>query len=473
MDLEHSLSLTKEQAVVAAWQAGHLYHRLDSNQRGMYKAYRQSKSPKYVFDVARRVGKSTIMVMVALEDCIRIPKAMVKFGAATQDMVREIILPIADWFVQECPEPLKPKWVQHDSSFLFRNGSRLKLVGLDLHPDRLRGTATDTALIDEAGFVDELEYVVQSILVPQMQGRPHARILMGSTPPISPAHKWTTRYVPEAIANGAYVHRTIEDNPRLTAEERSFFINEAGGPDSPENLRENYAKHVVDDEHAVVPEFTKKESVLIKELEMPSHFDAYVSMDPGFNDLTCVVFAHYDFERGITYIVDELALSRSNTQQVAKAIFDKEQELWGKRQPYLRVSDVDLRLIADLSVQHGLTFIPTAKDNKEAAINALRLAVTKEELLIHPRCKTTIAHLKHGVWNRHRTSFERSGDFGHFDAIDACIYLVRNIHKQRNPFPKFMHGESTATHLIRNTSKLSDVGQQLKRALTPKRRAHG
>jgi hypothetical protein len=192
------------------------------------------------------------------------------------------------------------------------------------------------------------------------------------------------------------------------------------------------------------------------------------------------VFAHYNFEKGVLYVEDELAIARGNTQQLATQIAEKERTLWGSSKqhngrphPYLRVSDVDLRLMSDLSSMHGLIFIPTAKDNKEAAINALRLAVSKKELFIHPRCKTTIAHLKHGVWNRHRTSFERSGDFGHFDAIDAMIYLVRNVHKHRNPFPQFMNGESHATHLIRQSGKMSDVGQQLKRALTPKRRAYG
>lgn len=473
------MALSREEAIAIAWRHGRLSHRLDKNQRGMYEAYRKSKSPKFVFDVARRVGKSTIMVMVALEDCLRRPKATVKFGAATQDMVREIIMPIVDWFTEECPKDLQPKWVQHDSSFIFTNGSRLKLVGLDLHPDRLRGTATDTALIDEAGFVDELEYVVQSILVPQMQGRPHARILMGSTPPVSPAHKWTTRYVPEAIANAAYIHRTIEDNPRLSANERAFFINEAGGPDAPENLRENYAKHVVDEERVIVPEFAKHEDSIIEEFSPPRYFDGYVSMDPGFTDLTSILFAYYDFEKDVIFVQDELALVRSNTDEVATQIKLKEAELWrqfprkdGRPQPFCRYSDIDLRLIADLNSSHQLTFIPIDQMNLRASVNSIRVAIAQHRIRIHPRCKTLIAHLKHGIWKKNYNLFERSGDFGHFDAIAALIYLVRNIKRGANPFPEYMHGENSRTHLMRRSApRVSDTAKQLQGILSLKRAA--
>lgn len=300
---------------------------------------------------------------------------------------------------------------------------------------------------------------------------------MGSTPPISPAHKWTTRYIPEAIASSAYIHRTIEHNPRLTAKEREFFIHEAGGPDAHENLRENYAQHIVDDELAIIPEFSKNEADIVEEFEVPKYFDAYVSLDPGFTDLSCALFAFYDFERNLICIQDDLALSKSNTQELASAILLKEAALWrgvlrkdGKPQPLLRVSDVDLRLISDFQIQHHLTFVPTQKEDKQSAINAARLAIAQQRVRIHPRCTTLIAHLKHGIWNRHRTSFERSGDYGHFDAIDAFIYLVRNIHKGSNPYPQYRKGEHGTTHFMRERP-VSDTARKIQSIFASKRQA--
>lgn len=464
------MKITRAQAEQVMWRKAHLWPMLDTNQQGMYWAFRRSEYPKFVFDVARRVGKSTIMATIGIEDCLRRPKAMVKFGAATQEMVREIIIPLIDRITDNAPKDLKPRFVPSEMSMVFGNGSRMKLVGLDMHPDRLRGTALDLALIDEAAFVSDLEYVVQSILVPQMQGRPWSRILLGSTPPKTPAHKWSTRYVPEAKSTGAYCFRTIEDNPRISEKERSFFIAEAGGPDSVENLRENYAQHIVDEELAVLPEFQREEKFIVRETERPQYFETYVSMDPGFTDLTAVAFAYYDFENDLLVVEDEIGVAKTNTNQLAELIRAKEHQLWGgcrrkdgKPHPTLRVSDVDLRMIADLQVQHKMTFVPTRKDDKDTAINGLRTAIQRHKIVIHPRCKMLVSHCKFGIWNRHRTTFERSGDFGHFDGIDALVYLVRNVIRGSNPFPRYMQGENISTHFMPTYRPQSDAGKQIKK----------
>lgn len=470
-------STASSEVVAYAWKHGQIWYKLDANQKSMYWAFRETQHPKFVFDVARRVGKSTIMTLIGIEDCIRRPNAIVKYGAATQEMVREIILPLARQLMEDCPREMIPKWMPTENAFLFKNGSRMKLAGLDKQKDNLRGTALDIALIDEAAFVTDLEYVVQSVLVPQMQGRPHARILLGSTPPQSPSHKWSTRFVPEAKANGAYIHRTIEDNPRLSLAERNFFISEAGGKDAVENRRENYAEHIVDEDLSIIPEFGKVKDQIVREVERPGYFDAYVSLDPGFNDLTVALFAYVNFETSKLVIEADLALAKSNTSKIAKAIRDMEHKLWhkkvqlnGKPQPYLRVSDVDLRLISDLHLEHNLSFVPTRKDDKETAINAVRIAIQRRDILINPRCVTLIAHLSHGIWNKSRTSYDRSGDYGHFDAIDALVYLVRNVQKGRNPFPRFTGGERPETHYMPERPSFRPDLDEVKKLFKPQRR---
>jgi hypothetical protein len=102
---------------------------------------------------------------------------------------------------------------------------------------------------------------------------------------------------------------------------------------------------------------------------------------------------------------------------------------------YKRVSDVDLRLVTDLNELHQLRFVTTRKDNREAAINELRIRIQNKRIEIHPRCKNTIAHLDHAIWNKARTQFDRSGKFGHFDALAALVYLDRNVDRNRNPMP--------------------------------------
>ena len=102
-------------------------------------------------------------------------------------------------------------------------------------------------------------------------------------------------------------------------------------------------------------------------------------------------------------------------------------------------------------------FSPTAKDNKEAAINLLRILIAEEQLVIHPRCEVLRTHLRYAVWNKTKTRFEQSKKHGHYDAVDALIYMVRNVNRYRNPVPKG-HGQNIYEQFIspeldKNTNK--------------------
>lgn len=130
------------------------------------------------------------------------------------------------------------------------------------------------------------------------------------------------------------------------------------------------------------------------------------------------------------------------TDDVAAAIQEKEARLWKNpitgepKAPYMRVSDTNnLILLNDLNLKHKIHFVPIQKDNNEAAINNMRLLIKQERIIINPRCVTLIAHLRNAIWNKSRTSFTRSADSGHFDAIDSLKYLCRGIHLHKDPYP--------------------------------------
>ena len=57
-------------------------------------------------------------------------------------------------------------------------------------------------------------------------------------------------------------------------------------------------------------------------------------------------------------------------------------------------------------------------------------------ILINPRCKNLIYHLKAATWKKDRTNFARSVDGGHWDFIPALYYLLRNINMSKNPYPR-------------------------------------
>jgi hypothetical protein len=286
-------------------------------------------------------------------------------------------------------------------------------------------------------------------MFPQMLGRPWARIIAGSTPPVSPSHYWSAEFIPTAILEGAHSKRTLLEADQYTAEEKAEFIAEAGGKNSTTCRREYFAEHVVDETMAIIPEFRDCEETCVVAMKPPPWRDCYVSMDPGWADLTASLFGYWDFEKQLLVIEDELAAPRQNSRAIADAISAKEIALWkgvklkkdkGQMgvQPFRRVCDLDNRLVADLWVEHKLLFVMTAKDNLDQQINAVRVMFSKGQIRINPRCKKLIQHLKNGVWkNETRKVFAREGgDLGHFDLIAALIYLVRNVQKWRNPAPK-------------------------------------
>jgi hypothetical protein len=135
----------------------------------------------------------------------------------------------------------------------------------------------------------------------------------------------------------------------------------------------------------------------------------------------------------------------------------------GEGEAYLRVMDNNnLMLVSELSRDYGLLFIPTRKDKKEAAIDKVRMWIDQERIIIHPRCKNLIYHTKNAQWGTTRAG-TYTGKFKHLkgndsvglltshaDALDALIYMVRNIHEHRNPYPNNYGREITeSSHVSR------------------------
>lgn len=482
----------------ALWRSGRLGWALDSNQRRIYDQIKASKSRRFILDVARRVGKTTIKFAIAMETCFARERARVPYVAGTQDAIKEFVLPVFEWFMSlDVPDDIKPYYRERDGHIVFPStNSHIALVGLDLHPDRARGPAADLICIDEAGFVPRLQYVMRNVLTPQMQGRPWCRMFIGSTPPVSTTHHFSKLCL-EAKAKGPayYAHSTMYDNPRLTPEELEFFCEEAGGKDSVDHMRENLAMHISDPSLQVIPEFTaartpeemrmgRPPAAIVQEIERPPYFDAYVSMDPGFSDLTAGLFAYWHFTEGKIVIEYDMALARANTEDIAIEIKRIEKAAWkgllrsdGKPQPLLRVSDIEHRLVADLSKDHQLYFVPVKKESgvhgarfKDVSINQVRLMIARKQIAIHPRCTALIAHLEAAVWNKSRTSYERSGECGHFDCIDALVYLVRNVNRTRNPYPLYLHGEQAPGHWM---PPKDAAAHPVAKAFTPRRMRRG
>lgn len=435
------------------WHMGELSWKLDETQLTIYNFVHNSKNKVLVINCSRRLGKSFLLAIMAIEKCLKNPKSVVKMLQPEQKMVRMNIRPIMDKIFRDCPDDIRPEFKTQDNIYVFKNGSELQLAGTDNgNHEKLRGGDSDLNLVDEAGFCSDLKYIVNSILTPTTLLTKGKIILCSTTPP-NPQHEFI-KYMEMATENGTMMKKTIYDaveenkylqNPRITMEIVEDIIKTyPGGAQSDEFRTEFMCEVIFDSELSIFPEFKAVEEDAVSNWIRPAFYDRYVSMDIGFKDLTFVLFAYYDFDNAVTVIEDEIVISgpKMTTEYLAKLIKDKEKELWynsmtGEQyDPYRRVCDNNLIVINDLTRLHNLHFVPTLKDNKRAQVNNARIKIGNRQVIINPKCKNLIMHIKNGTWKPNSDEFARSGDMGHYDGCDALVYLLRNVDQFRNPYPK-------------------------------------
>ncbi len=452
------------------WARGELTWKLRTHQKKLYDSYVNCKDKIIVWNCSRRLGKSYALCILSLETCMKTPNVLVKYCCGLQKDARDIIRPLIRELIEDCPLALKPEYKTQEGAWVFPNGSRIQLTGLDRgKAESVRGGSAHLCIIDEAGLVKDLPYIVTSILLPTT-ATTRGKIVLASTPPRSPSHPYIIRYVNKARIEGNLVTMTVYDNPYIDADELQKLIDESGGVDSTDFQREYLCVIVKDENTAIIPEFnTKTKFNIVKEWPRKPFYDGYVAMDIGVNDLTVVLFGWFDFIAGKVIVEDEFVINgqKFNTNALADGIKIKERDSFTDKVtgeqllPRLRVSDTSLTVIADLYNIHGLRFLPSRKDDAAAALNQVRMKIQNEEIVINPRCKTLISHLEDGVWNKSKTSFERvTGPEGHhFDAIDALKYLIRGISYQSNPYPKGFLDPTNSNRLEWHTAKPKDAPQ--------------
>ncbi len=430
-----------------AWSRGLLQWKLDSNQQELWTWYAGAVVSNRILvgNMSRQIGKSWFALVLCLEFAIQHPGSQIKYAAQTAKQVRKILRPHMRALLEDCPEELRPKLHAQDGEYRFPNGSVITIAGCDRdNVETLRGQHAHLAIVDEGGQFDDLEYVVDGVLLPQTLNT-NGRIFIISTPAPTAGHAFK-QFCDKAEETGALIERTIYDNPRISDETIEELKRSVGGEHSTTWLREFMVQHVTDAASAVIPEAVRerlKATTLVLQHEAdvsyrPSHYDTMIWLDPGWNPDFCgLQWAIWDFPQARIIIEDDFIMRRMDTATLLGVLRKKTDDLWGKdHNPYLCVSDLDGRLIADLAMG-GFNFVPTQKDNLDQAINQLRLSVSGQNLPFwtHPRCTATRRQFENATWNKTRTKFSRSALDGHFDLVACSIYGRRNLHSWRNPMP--------------------------------------
>lgn len=511
LDVDDALDAQLDAYVAEMWRKGDLSWKLDEHQKRVYDQYREWESiitdarnatlhpalfkglrRAFVMDIGRRWGKTFLVALIRIEDCIRRPRQIITYATAFQKDIGEIIQPMVDEICADAPDDVCPKFQRsfgvQTMAYRFRNDSILKLVGIDKNPKGLRGRASDGFNVTEAGHVPKLATTIGNVIYPQFQRRDHATLILESNAPELSNHDFDRVFIPDARAraqndNGIspLVELTIDDNEAISAAEKAEFIDAAMATDPYAAAREYFGERVRDPRIMVIPDFDKARHV-VPPPEMPEYAMAAVAMDPGEEDPCGVIFGYWDFMRAKFVVQRSRAESNWRTGSIADYIKTTEAELWqtpryagprpqndkGYKQLYKerqghkfeappglwywdgekfapnpghRWSDTDAHMIGDLAVEHGLIFTPTEKDDSIAHRNLLREAFNQGLIEICEDAGPIINQLQHGQFRQDTlgksVDWIRTPALGHLDCLAALIYLWRMFtpFRFRNPNP--------------------------------------
>ncbi len=469
----HALPPAAKRAHACAqiWRRGRPTLLLDPGQRGWVQRL-DARDSHAVWCIGRQRGKSFAALAYACEVALRQPGSIIRYAAKTKDTARQIVVHTLEQLLEWCEEPNRPEVDEAHATVRWKNGSVLTWAGTDAQSfDRLRGPRAHLIFLDESAFYQDLEHV-EAALLPQLTTTGGKAVYL-STPPESLGHPFIARFR-AAQASGTAEHETLDDNPRLTPEQKSGILRrfaETHGMTQEQAQqstfwrREYLAQFVTEESRAALPgwndELAKR---IVVESKRPQHFNGYVSLDWGFGDGHGALFGYYDFERARMVIEDAVAMRGKTLAQWVEIVKAKERELWGvdkyngtlwgakdwghgipeflrttakenaPRQPYLRVGDDQMLVLAEVAITHGMAVLPTKKDNKHMAVDALDQAMRRGEYEINPRATQLIRQLYTTTWNRTRTEWERTAD-GHGEAVDCLCYLHRNLNRHIDPRP--------------------------------------
>jgi hypothetical protein len=445
----------------------------------MYNIYKNSPDNSILtWLLARQSGKSYNLAIIGSMACLEKPNVIVKLLTDTKLHVKTIFEPIFRQIFEDFPSDLKPEYIPSQYVYVFKNGSQIQLAGSDGNSaERLRGQKSDLVLVDEAGFCSNLEYNIMSVLLPTTT-HTGGKIILASTPPEDPAHEFLG-FIERADKDGYLTKKTVYDNPLLTTGQIDNIISKFSGGASNTQFRREYLCEIVKDEQmSVLPEVDDDLlAQIVKEHPEPAYCNRYVAMDIGFKDLTVVLYGYYDFRNDLIVIQDEIVKNGKEIHlpRFTQELMDKENELWLNHltnelfKPDLRVSDINPFVIQEISIysnkinsSHSIDFSMASKDNKLANINKLRVMLAGKQILINPRCKTLIRHLKNCRWKDKSTKdeFSRSPDDGHYDAVDALLYFTRAVNYNKNPYP-VGYGSNIRNMHIENREKFLGNQQKL------------
>jgi hypothetical protein len=432
-------------AIRYAWKIGRLDYRLRRSQHQIKLAWNEAKliSRKFYINSTRRLGKSSFLLHIMTEECIRKPNSRWAFFAPVKDGLLDYIEPIIEKTFQDCPDDLRPKFDKNRFMFVFANGSTILFRGSNNQQHRVRrGLDLDGAGVDEGRDVDDLKDLIDSVIFPSLFSS-NGYLIISSTPADSFSHDLYSYYQLADVEGWLYecnIDKAAQLDPEAFPADRIIEWKKETDRDDVWQ-REYMCKWIIDSTRIAVQEWKNEYVKAYKTDIFYKFYHHYIGIDWGSKDFTAIIFATWDFKRAKLVVEGELTFSGTEVRsdKIAAAIEMMRLKLWGEDSSiYRMISDsADPILINELNGHPGMNCTPVYKEKSlEAMLNQFRILVAAEKIEVSPTCAMTISNLKSAVWDKTRTALDKDPYNHHFDHLMALVYLTRGLVPNENPIPK-------------------------------------
>lgn len=449
-----------------AWTIGRLRYKLKPLQQDIRDVWDKSKANSHQFlgHIGRQTGKTFLWNVTGIELAIQQAGRTIVIVAPVEKKLASFIKPILNTILADCPEELKPVYLEAKNQLVFSNGSIIHYFGShnDNH-NAIRGLGSvDFILLDEAGFFSNLPELI-AVVAPMLL-RTNGYLIFSSSSPESVDHPFVA-LIEQAKMEGWYVFHPTWDDKTLGQEELDSLAKLLGGKDSTKWRREVGCELIVEKTKQVLPEWESNETTIreIPRSDVYKFFNHFVSFDPGYKDPSAVTFGTYLFGSSILYIEDEIVIpGRDITiDKLAAKIQAKVVELWPGSDRVTYWADPSNQTVLDeMGKKYKLYFNWTAKDKKRHYLEALRAFIGQGGLVLSPKCTIHKTMFENTIWKDDHSEFERSASGFHGDCIDSTLYMYRNLVTQ-NPVPALnaINMEETFIKSMRNMDEKKDIAE--------------
>ena len=449
MSLLETLTPEEEAYIQATcWKNGRLNYKFRNTQRAVKEAWIKSKEQyrRFYVESTRRLGKSSLLLMLFAEECLSLPDRKCGFFAPVKDGLLDYIEPLIQKTFDDCPDSLRPTFDKQRFMLRFVNGSTIIFRGANNQQHRVRrGQEFNLAGIDEARDVDNLTELVESVVFPSLFSA-DGYMLISSTPADTRSHPLYD-YRQRAELEGWFIRIDIwkanQLDPQVYTLDR---INEwkeetLKSVDGLETWEREYeCKWVINKRKLAIPEWTKALVVPYGRDPYYQFYHHYIGIDWGYKDFTAIVFATSNFRKARLEVDGELTYQGKDVRSdlIAEAIRNQMRKLWGEKAIVWRmVSDsADPILINELNKFEGMEFIPVEKAHTlEAMLNEFRVMVSQGKVVVRPECQMMVHNLENAIWDENRRKLDQDIFAHHFDHLMALVYLSRVWDQSTNPIP--------------------------------------